>query len=312
MNIQQLQYIVAVDEHRHFLKASEACFVTPATLSMMVKKLEQELNMTIFDRSKQPIIPTENGVFIIEKARQILYQVQEIEYFAKNTAEEISGELKMAIIPTLSPYLTHLFLPQLMKKYPQLKIKLFEWNTETIIEALEHNRLDIGIAATPLERKEIRETPLFYEKLVAYTTDYIQDKEKKYIAPEDLNLKKLWLLEEEHCLRSQVINLCQLKKQQNDRIQLDFEAGSIETLLNIVEINKGVTIIPELVVHSLSEERKKNIHYFQEPQPVREISLLTYRHFVKEKLIKAVAQEIMDAIHPHLSKSTLKKKIIKI
>ncbi len=312
MNIQQLQYIVAVDEHRHFQKAADACFITPATLSMMIKKLEQELNLIIFDRSKHPISPTDLGIPIIEKAKTILYHIKDLEHSAQYSTEEIAGEVRIAIIPTLAPYLSYLFLPSLLKKYPKLKIKLYEWNTEQITDALKHNRLDIGIAATPLHISEITETPIFYEKLVAYTEEISSTLPKTYIAPEDINLKRLWLLEEDHCLRSQVINLCSLKKKHEENLQIDFEAGSIETLLNIVGINEGITIIPELVVHTLTEQRKKKIRQFTDPAPVREISLLTYRYYSKEKILEVLREEIQNAIKPHLTSTTTPTKIIEI
>ena len=312
MNIQQLQYIVAVDEHRHFQRAAEACFITPATLSMMIKKLEQELNLTLFDRSKQPIVPTDLGIPIIEKAKTILFHIKDLEHTAKYSSEEIAGEVRMAIIPTLAPYLSYLFLPKLISKYPNLKIKLYEWNTEQITDALINNKLDIGIAATPLNLDSIREKPLFYEKLLAYSEEVDSKENKKFLAPEDINLQRLWLLEEDHCLRSQVVNLCKLKKKSVNEMQLDFEAGSIETLLNIVGINQGITIIPELVVNTLSEERKSKLLEFNEPTPVREVSLLTYRHFAKEKLLNAIANEITEAVTPILSKNEDSKNIIEI
>lgn len=312
MNLQQLQYIVAVDEHRHFLKASEACLITSATLSMMIKKLEQELDVVIFDRSKQPVFPTELGIPIIEKARQVLYHVKELESIAKKGNNELQGEVRIGIIPTLAPYLSHLILPPLMEAYPQLKIRLFEWNTNQIVEALKHDRLDVGLAATPLNNPEIQEFPLFYESLVVYSTENHGQKKKKYLAPEELNMKRLWLLEEDHCLRSQVTNLCSLRKKYADQDQLEFEAGSIETLLNMVEMNEGLTILPELAVHGLSTERKSNIAYFKAPIPVREISLLTYRQFLKEKVNKALTEVIKDTIQPLLLKFKGEHRIVEI
>lgn len=313
MNIQQLEYIVAVDEFRHFQKAAEACFVTPATLSMMIKKLEQELDVILFDRSKRNVIPTDIGEIVIEKAKTALHHLKEISHVATYASEEIAGEVRVGIIPTLAPYLTHLFLPSLMKQYPNLKIKLMEWNTNQIIDGLKHNRLDIGIAATPLHLADIKEHHVFYEKLLAYTADRNQKQHKKeYLAPEEINLDRLWLLEEEHCLRAQVINLCSLKKQNSDDLQLDFEAGSIETLLNIVNMNEGVTIIPELVVPNLSEERKKKVRNFKSPVPVREISLLTYRHFMKEKLLKVMTDHIISGVQTVIGMNKKKKMIIDI
>lgn len=312
MNIQQLQYIVAVDEHRHFQRAAEACFVTPATLSMMIKKLEQELSIIIFDRSKQPILTTDIGNSMIEKAKTVLFHIKDLENTAKDNSNDMAGEVRIAIIPTLAPYLSHLFIPALMNKYPQLKIKLYEWNTNQIIEALNHDRLDIGIAATPLNRQEIKEYPVFYEKLVAYTTEKRLEENKEYITPKDINLKRLWLLEEDHCLRAQVANLCSLKKKYGRNMQFDFEAGSIQTLLNIVHMNEGITILPELAIQSLSEERKRGVKKFTSPVPVREISLLTYRHFVKNKLLQVLAEEIKTAVQPFLSDMESEQQILEI
>lgn len=312
MNIQQLQYIVAVDEHRHFQKAAEACFVTPATLSMMIKKLEQELNLILFDRSRQPIVPTTAGIPIIEKAKTILFHIRELEHTAKYATEEIAGEVRIAIIPTLAPYLSHLFLPDLLKKYPKLKIKLYEWNTDQITDSLIHNRLDVGIAATPLHIPEVIELPVFYEKLFAYSEEQSVQPQKAFLAPEDINLKRLWLLEEDHCLRSQVINLCSLKKNQAKDLPIDFEAGSIETLLNIVGINNGITIIPELVIQTLSNDRKQKVRPFATPVPVREISLLRYKYFTKERLFNVIKEEIQNAVAPFISPNKEAHKVLEI
>jgi LysR family hydrogen peroxide-inducible transcriptional activator len=313
MNLQQLNYIVAVDEHRHFQKAADACHITPATLSMMIKKLEQELDTIIFDRSKQPVVPTDIGTVVIEKAKVILHSVDDLQQSIKDASKEISGILRIGIIPTLAPYLSHLFLPNILRKYPNVRIKLQEWNTEQIVEALIHGRLDVGIAATPLNLPEIKERHLFYEELLAYSSQDFTQESKEYILPEDIDLSKLWLLEEEHCLRSQVSRLCSLKKSYQDHhMQLEFNAGSIETLLKMVSVNDGITIIPELVVDSLNQKQKKGVKHFKSPVPVREISLITYRHFVKDKLLKVIQEEILMAVKPKLKNQVLDKKVIDI
>lgn len=200
----------------------------------------------------------------------------------------------------------------MLSKYPNLSVRLYEWNTNQIVEALNHDRLDIGIAATPLNRPEIKEKPIFYEKLLLYSAESPARPHKRMIAPKDIDLKKLWLLEEDHCLRAQVANLCSLKKKSKHSEQLDFEAGSIETLLNIVQMNQGLTIIPELARFQLSKERQKGLRQFVAPIPVREISLLSYRHFVKEKLMLAIEDEIMTAVKPLLIKSKAELKIVDI
>lgn len=313
MNIQQLEYIVAVNDYRHFQKAAAACFVTPATLSMMIKKLEEELGVIIFDRRHKTVTPTDIGTIIIEKAKSALFHLKEVTHVATYANEDVAGIIRIGIIPTLAPYLTHLFLPSLMNAHPKLSIKLYEWNTNQIIDALKHNKLDIGIAATPLAHEDIKEHPLFYERLVAFSADAAQKQTvKKYLLPEDINIDKLWLLEEEHCLRSQVMNLCTLKKKNKDQLPLDFEAASIETLLNIVEINKGVTIIPELVLPTLTQQRLDKVYTFKQPEPVREISLLTYRYFIKQKVLQVVQQHILQGISSVLTHQPKAKNIIDI
>lgn len=310
MNFQQLQYIVAVDQYRHFLKASEACCVTQATLSMMVKKLEEELGSTIFDRSKKPVIPTETGLLILQKARDVLAAVHDLEQAASTVGAAVEGELRIGIIPTLAPYLLHLFLPGLLKKYPGLKITLNEWNTVQIVEALRHNQLDVGILATPIHVDGIHEQPVFYEKFLVFVSEAEKKFNHQYILPGDIDGNRLWLLEEEHCLRSQIMDLCSLRRITHETSRLNFEAGSIESLLNIVDINEGITIIPELTAHALSPKRKKQLRHFKEPAPLREISLVTYRHFVKKKLLTALADEIKLSVLKITSKKQPNQKVI--
>ncbi len=311
MNIQQLEYLVAVDTHRHFVKAAEACFVTQATLSMMLKKLEDELGIKIFDRSRQPVVPTDIGKKIIAQAKIILKENGRIKELINEEQKEMSGELKMGIIPTLAPYLLPLFLPSYLKKYPAVKLHISELTTHEIIHKLERHDIDVGLLATPLYNNTLVETPLFYEDFVVYASANEKLMKKKYILSEDIDVNKLWLLEEGHCMRSQVINLCELKTQEKEVHQLDFETGSIETLKTIVDINKGITIIPSLALKQMSTKQLKNTRHFKKPAPVREIGLVTYRHFVKEKLIASLKEEILANI-PAEMKSSKQKEIVMI
>lgn len=214
MNLQQLEYIIAIDKYRHFVKAAEACFVTQATLSMMIKKLEEELEVKIFDRSKQPVVPTDIGEKIILQAKITLQHAQKIKELINEEQDKISGELRIGIIPTLAPYLLPLFLPSYLKNYPLVKIQISELTTEEIVQRLERNEIDAGILATPLENKILIEKPLFYEQFVVYASKEEQFRNKKYLLAEDIDVNRLWLLEEGHCLRSQVINLCELKSKE--------------------------------------------------------------------------------------------------
>ncbi|CAH0996268.1 Hydrogen peroxide-inducible genes activator [Emticicia aquatica] len=312
MNLQQLEYIVAVDKYRHFLKAANNCCVTQATLSMMIKKLEEELGIVIFDRSKQPVIPTETGKEIIAQAQVILRETSYLRQLANDTKLEVKGQIRIGIIPTLAPYLLPLFLYNLLKNNPQLKVRISELNTNQITEQLAKDLLDVGILATPINVDGIKEYPLFYEKLVVFVSDKETTLKKKFILPEDIDVNRLWLLEEGHCLRSQMVNLCELRKKNTDFGNLEYEAGSIESLLKIVEMNEGITVIPELAVINFDAKQKKQIREFKAPVPVREISLVTYRHFVKTKLLEVLAQEIKTGIETFISPQNEKQFVVEI
>ncbi len=296
MNLQQLEYIIAVDTHRHFVKAADACFVTQATLSMMIKKLEGELGVQLFDRSKVPVIPTDIGREIIEQARITVKESKKIEEIVQHRRGLLTGQLRIGIIPTLAPYLLPLFLQQFLQAFPKVKLQISELNTDTIIKRLEAQQLDAGILATPLNRPTLAESPLFYEQFVVYAAEGNQLTRKKYILPSDLDINQLWLLEEGHCLRNQALNLCELKKKESELHHLDYEAGSIETLRKMVKINQGVTIIPELAMADLPFEERECIRFFKPPAPVREISIVTYRHFVKQRLLEALQKVILQAL----------------
>lgn len=311
MNLQQLEYIVAVDVHRHFVTAAEKCFVTQATLSMMIKKLEDELDVKIFDRSKQPVVPTEIGKLIIAQAKKALQDTARIKEIVNEERGLVRGELKVGIIPTLAPYIIPMFINSFLKKYPDVKLQISELTTEAITEKLEQYSLDVGIMATPLNNTALIEQPLFYEQFVVYASAEEKLLKKKYLLAQDIDINRLWLLEEGHCLRSQVMNLCELKNREKELHQLDFESGSIETLKKIVDLNQGITILPELALNDLHASQRDRIRQFKSPAPVREISIVTFRHFVKEKLIDALKQEILDNI-PADMKSTKNKEMVMI
>ncbi|MCU0388148.1 MAG: LysR substrate-binding domain-containing protein [Chitinophagaceae bacterium] len=307
MNLQQLEYIVAIDTHRHFVKAAESCFVTQATLSMMVRKLEDELGAKIFDRSKQPVVPTDVGKSIIEQARVVLRETRRMEELVQAQKGMLSGHLRLGIIPTLAPYLLPIFLPAFAKSYPQVHLNVVELNTDTIIRQLEDQLLDAAILATPLRQPTLSETPMFYEQFVVFAAPGSSVMRKKYLLASDIDIHKLWLLEEGHCLRNQVLDLCELKRKESASFQLDYEAGSIETLKKLVRINEGITIIPELSLLDLSETEMDQIRFFKPPVPVREISMVTYRHFIKERLISAVVDTILKNLPANIQTKPDKK-----
>lgn len=295
MNIQQLEYIAAVDTWRHFATAAEKTNVTQPTLSMMIRKLEDELEIKIFDRSKQPVEPTPEGKEIILRARQIMADVSQLKEFAKGLKNDVSGEIRIAIIPTLAPYLLPLFLPSFVDKYPQLRVKISELVTHDIIEALKHGDADIGVLATPLHDSKLIEHPVFYEEFFAYTSDDKASK-KKYLLPKDIDISKLWLLEEGHCFRNQVFNLCELKMMDVESDRLHYQAGSLETLKNLVDHNKGITILPLLATRDLTKSQLKKIRSFAPPKPVREISVVVNANYSRKSILEALKNAITECM----------------
>ncbi len=296
MNIQQLEYIIAVDRYKNFTKAAEYCYVTQATLSAMVKKLEEELDLVIFDRKSQPIITTEIGVEIIEEAKKILIHTQLIVEKAKGDKKSISGVLKLGIIPTIANSLLPMILKKMLAAFPDLLLEIEEVTTKNIIKRLQDGTLDAGIISTPIE-SELEEEILYYECLMVYG-DIAKD--KQFVVTTEIQNEKVWLLEEGHCLRDQFIELCRLQKKKSIPQNFTFEANSFETLLNMVDEFGGLTLIPELYYKLLPENRKKSVATFNTPIPVREVSMVYYRPYAKMRTIQALSNFIKAEIKPKL------------
>ena len=296
MTITQLEYIIALDTYRHFATAADKCFVTQPTLSMQVQKLEDELGSKLFDRSKQPVIPTEIGEEIIQQARIILHEVKMMHQLITDKQGILKGELRIGIIPTLAPYLLPLFLQSFLAKYPDINIKVKEMTTDIIIDNLKAGKIDAGLLVTPLQDTSIKEYHLFYEELIAYVSKKNAAYKKTYVLADDIDLKELWLLEEGHCFRSQIINLCELKKLSKHQSHFEYEAGSVETLRKMVEMNNGVTILPEMATLDFTVKQLNMVRHFKAPVPVREVSLVTHRDYIKKKLVDVLKEEIIAAI----------------
>jgi LysR family hydrogen peroxide-inducible transcriptional activator len=296
MTFVQLEYVVAVDTYRHFATAAEHCFVTQPTLSMQVQKLEDELGVKLFDRSKQPVVPTEIGIEIIEQSRRILSEKNVIKELVQTKKGILTGELRIGIIPTLAPYLLPLFVQNFYKKYPLIKLVVQELMTEYIVSRLREGRIDVGILVTPLQENGIKEHVLFYEELLAYVSRKNTAYKKTYVLAQDIDPEKLWLMEEGHCFRSQIVNLCELRRASEMGTHFEYEAGSIETLRRMVEINDGITILPELTTLDMTARQLQLIRHFKKPAPMREVSIVVHRDFVKKRLIEALKEEIIAAI----------------
>jgi LysR family hydrogen peroxide-inducible transcriptional activator len=297
MNLQQLEYIVALDIYRNHAKAANFCNVTQPTLSMMVKKLEDELGVRIFDKA-QPLKPTASGEIIISRARVILQEIKNLKEFIRDEKDSIEGEFRMGVIPTLAPYLLPKFLNEFLEKHPGTSFTVMELQTDEIVRLMKTNRLDVAILVTPLEDREIREIPIFYEPILLYTSENL-----KYFQQEKVNLKSLsfdnlLMLEEGHCFRGQVENLCSAKEKKINS-QLNYQSGSFETLKAMVDNNYGYTLIPELAVNG----KNKHVKHFMSPEPVREVSLAVHNGFVKEMLLIKLRDAILKAIPPHFKKN---------
>ncbi len=300
ITLTQLEYIVAVDTYRHFGKAAESCFITQPTLSMQIKKLEEDLEIIIFDRSKQPLIPTDVGIRIIEQARVVLKQSDEINNIVKDHKNQVSGMLRIGIIPTLAPYLLPIFVGNYKKKYPNIFIKVVEATTENIIVLLNKDLIDVGILVTPLNEEKIIEKPVFYEEMLIYANSGHKLHTQKEITVQDIASPEIWLLSDGHCFRDQVINLCSYMGTTDSNLPFHFEAGSLETLMNIVDKEGGITLIPELAKATMSQKRAYNVKNFTNIKPLREVSLVYSRHFAKHKLINLLWKEIKESIPKEL------------
>ncbi len=306
MTLQQLEYIIALEKTRHFVRAAELCNVTQPTLSAMIQKLEEELDCRIFDRSAHPVIPTEMGKMILKQAQVILFNVNQLKENITIAKGTLKGNLNLAMIPTVAPYLLPRFIDVFRKDYPDLSVKITEMRTDTIIDQLLGAKIDMAILSTPLENFQILEVPLYYEKFVAYIAPTESLFKFDEISVANMNPESLWVLEEGHCLRNQIFNFC------DNRIHSStYESGSIDTLVKIVDVNGGYTVIPELHIDLLSEHQKLNLRTIT-PEATREISLVIRQDYVREGFMNAVANTIKKIIPAHMLDARLKKFAIKL
>jgi LysR family hydrogen peroxide-inducible transcriptional activator len=298
MTIQQLEYILAVEKFRHFGQAADACFVTQPTLSAQISKLERELDILLFDRSKMPVIPTEIGEKVIAQAKRVVMESKGILELVADMKGEIEGTIKVGIIPTLAPNLLPLFIGNFIKKYPNVLLEVQEMVTEEILIRLKNDELDLGLVVSPLQEGGIVEKPIFYEKFFVYLSKEHPLLHQKEIPVGDLPAEDLWVLQQGHCFRDQVLNLCD--KNVFQRKNFHYESGSIEGLKNMVDSYTGITLLPELATENLSVEEKTRLRPFADGPPVREISLIRTRNYLKQRLVNLLFEEIKDAIPPHM------------
>jgi len=307
MTLQQLQYVVALDAHRHFVKAADSCFVAQPTLTLQVKKLEEELDIILFDRTAQPLKPTIMGIAFIEKAREILRDVSALKELVTEEKELLSGVLRLGIIPTLAPYLLPLFLKDFQKEFPQIQLIVKELQSEAILTGLKNDTLDLGLLVTPVEDNSIQELVIFYEPFLVYASEESSLSKKKELEANDIKPDDLWLLNHGHCFRNQVLNICNSTEKPFEKEQFSFESGSIETLKNLVKNNYGYTLIPELAVQMGVDN--KFIKRFKEPVPAREVSIVCHQSFTRKLLLQQFQQLLLKVIPPKFKKN---KQVMKV
>lgn len=307
-SLTQLHYIVTVEKLRHFGKAATTCNVSQPSLSQQIQKVEDELGIIIFDRLKKPVIPTDKGKRFIEQAKVILKENQKLMDLTKQVGNEVSGNFRLGIIPTLAPYLLPHFIEPFSKAYPKVNLRIDELKTETIIQQLNDDNLDGAILAAPLHENGIHETVLFFEPFYLYVSKEHPLVTQKKINEDDLDGSEMWLLQDGHCLRNQVVKICSIKNEKGVYRNIRFEGGNLETLRYLVKKTRGYTLIPQLFVDTLSEKEKHDhVREFVAPAPSREVALVYRRDQWKSDILNAIESTIADNIPKHF-KTVLNKK----
>jgi LysR family hydrogen peroxide-inducible transcriptional activator len=295
MTITQLHYVLAVAEYKNFTLAAEKCFVTQPTLSMQIQKIEEELSVLIFDRTKKPIQLTAIGEKIVNQAKNIVNEAGKIKDIVEYQKGFIGGEFRLGIIPTIMPTLLPMFLTNFIKKYPKVKLIIEELNTDEIISRLKNGHLDAAIAATPLEDEQIKEIVMYYEPFIAYIPNNHTVLEKSEIEISDLNLDEILLLQDGHCFRDGILNLCKNQNLSNSS-SFRLESGSFETLIKLADEGLGTTLLPYLHTLDLKEKDKSKLRGFKDPKPAREVSLIYPKSELKIHIIDALRSTIAGVV----------------
>jgi LysR family hydrogen peroxide-inducible transcriptional activator len=318
MNVQQLEYVIAVDNFRHFAKAAEICNVTQPTLSMMIQKLEEELDVKIFDRLKHPIEPTTIGRQIIEQARISLRHFKQIREVIENEQNIATGSFKLGIIPTIASYLVPVLLNKHSAHYSNIDLSLKECTTNELVDELLKGTLDGGVLAGPLNHSGLSEYPVYYEKFYAYVSPLDRTYDEKEIDLDKIDISMVWLLENEHCLRGQIERLCKRKKHArvanpvHPAHTIRYESGSIDTLINVVDYNSGITIIPEMHAMGLNEEKQENLRAFKDLIAVREVSLVISKEYVRKTMLNLILEIIKNSVPKSMQNPALKEYVINL
>src|SRR6056297_36385 len=302
MNIQQFQYVLALAEYRHFQTAAQKCFVSQSTLSTMIGKLEEELGIQIFDRKKKPVGLSQEGKVLLGQLKRIVKEIDSLEELTQELKGEVKGSLSISVNPTIAPFLLPRFLPNFARQFPDLQVDVREQNTSESIRHLHRRELDIGILSTPVQEEELVEHHLYDEPFVYFN---MQQDEKGTVRSKNIDVSRLCLLEEGHCMRTQILELCDFyEKELNEHLNFRFRAGSVHSLLRFVIANRASTLLPYLAALELDAEHQTKVSHFEAPMPYRQVGLVVHRHFVKDKLRKHLQHDIQEAILPLLEMQT--------
>lgn len=296
MTLTQIEYVLAVHKYRHFGKAAQACFVTQPTLSMQLSKLEEELGVIIFDRTKSPIVPTAVGQKMIRQMKIVAAEQRKVFDIVKGGDDGLSGDFRLAVIPTLSAYIVPLFAEELVKKYPKIHLIIEERKTEEILSLLAEDEIDGGLLVTPLHDDTLVEQVLYYEPFYLFISPNHDFLHKKRVREEDLDIDELWLLNKGNCFRDQVLRICEERKRQKVVDPIEFESGNLETLKNMVLRGSGYTVLPYLAIERLATREKKLIRPFAPPVPSREVSLVYRRSVLKREINEVLVEQIKASI----------------
>ncbi len=310
LTLTQIEYILAVDQYRHFGNAAAACRVTQPTLSQQIQKLEDELGLILFDRVQKPILPTPGGALFLLQAKVVLREHQRLLHLAAKSTKEVSGEFRLGVIPTIASDLIPLFVEHFSEKYPKVELFIEESKTASILQELDNDRLDGGILATPLNEEGLKVHPLYYEPLVLYLSPEHPLSKKKKVEADDLDGSQLWMLTDGNCFRNQVVNFCSIagRKESGVLKNVHFESGSLDTLRKLVQKSRGYTLLPLLMAIRLDEaEYRSHVRIFSGAVPAREVAMVYRRDHWKLEIIAAIEEVIAQVLPQSVSRQKLEK-----
>ncbi len=299
ITLNQIKYVLAVEKTGSFSAAAQECYVTQSTLSTMIKKLEDALDISLFDRKQKPVRLTEEGSKLIAQFKLVYRESQNLTELVQETKKDFFGTLSIGVIPTLAPYLLPMFLDDLVTEFPDINFAVSEITTSKIVEKLKLRELDVGILSIPIQDAKLETISLYKEEFLVYDTSKSKSTHKKYKI-KDIDINRLWLLEESHCMTNQIETICNLQKSRKVNNNLTFESSSMLTLINLIHKNKGVTLLPKLTTYQNNLVNKKFLYPLAPPIPVREIGLAIHVNFYKKRMLKILQKKIMQAVKPKL------------